>query len=203
MYPLYSLLLTLAAIFSIPYWLSLGLRERKYFQNVRQRFGWKLPVVSTSPRHPKRFAEVAELLSRCGVPYCRRSRIPDAQNREAAIMLLDSIGELRTVYSLAFVVVIGVSFLPACGRHNPLEPAAPGKAIVFGPQMSSFREISRPFLREHATLQWTLDGLPASLIGLLKNGAEQKALGERVSTALRKNQGATESTITLIHPFLN
>lgn len=155
-----------------------------------------------APRHPERFNEVADLLVKTGIPFCRRSQLGmsgDAAGRE--ILLLDTIGELRAVYSLAVVAVIGGSFMPF-GGHNLLEPAAMGKAIVFGPEMSNFKEMASLFLRGQAARQCALESLPAALIELLKNRGARNLLGQRAAAACRENQGATAATMAFLLPHL-
>jgi 3-deoxy-D-manno-octulosonic-acid transferase len=151
-----------------------------------------------APRHPERFAEVAMLLRESGIPFRRRSQHNGAESLPGArILLLDTIGELRAVYSLASVAVIGGSFLPF-GGHNLLEPAALGKAIVFGPEMSNFAEMSRLFLHEHAARQTSIDSLPRALTELLQNAKARNLLGHNALSTFRQNQGATQNTLDFL-----
>ncbi|MFH1574360.1 MAG: 3-deoxy-D-manno-octulosonic acid transferase, partial [Acidobacteriota bacterium] len=154
-----------------------------------------------APRHPERFDEVERIVAQARIPYLRRSLL--AQNRpgEARILILDSIGELRSVYSLASITVIGGSFSPH-GGHNLLEPASWGKAIVFGPYMSNFREAARLFLREQAARQCTPETLPEVLTELLVNDGARSILGRRALLTLQQNQGATAATLAFLRPAL-
>ena len=96
-----------------------------------------------APRHPERFAAVAALLDRSGISWSRRSEwetFRQADFEPGSILLLDSIGELAAVYSLAAVAFVGGS-LVAAGGHNPLEPAQFGVPILMGPHYENFREI--------------------------------------------------------------
>jgi len=160
------------------------------FAKVRQAVPSTRLVIA--PRHPERFDEVAHIIRDSGIPAARRSN-PDTAHDGAAIFLLDSIGELRTAYSLATVVVIGGSFRSS-GGHNPLEPAALGKAILFGPDMSNFREIARVLIREQAALQCTQDRLAQVLIELLQDDRARERLGQRAMAALKANRGAAEKS---------
>jgi 3-deoxy-D-manno-octulosonic-acid transferase len=152
-----------------------------------------------APRHPERFSEVADILAASRIPFVRRTQL--TQGTSAEILLLDTIGELRTVYALASVAVIGGSFLPY-GGHNLLEPAALGKAIVFGPEMSNFRELAALFLQEQAARQCPPQKLAEALAELLGNARALHMLGERASLTFRRNQGATERTLSLLLPYL-
>jgi 3-deoxy-D-manno-octulosonic-acid transferase len=167
-----------------------------------QRLRTAIPAVKTilAPRHPERFGDVADLLQASGIHWMRRSQM-SMEAPESDILLLDTIGELRAIYSLASVAVIGGSFLPY-GGHNLLEPAALGKAIVFGPEMSNFRELASLFLREQAARQCTLDQLAPALVELLTTDAARRLLGERAARTYRQNQGATETTLNFILPHV-
>ncbi len=154
-----------------------------------------------APRHPERFDEVAGLLASGSFTFCRRSLIGSADQSHGEILLLDTIGELRRVYSLATVAVIGGSFLPY-GGHNPLEPASLGKAIVFGHEMNNFREIARLFVEDKAARQCPTGALAAVLVELLTDEQARTALGRSALAEFRRNQGATESTLRILQPHL-
>src|SRR5258706_7187455 len=94
------------------------------------------------PRHPERFAEVAELIKNTGFTWVRRSDTESERDKTAAIILLDSIGELRAVYPLADIVFVGGSLIPH-GGQSIYEPAAAGKAIITGPHTANFEAVVR------------------------------------------------------------
>ena len=112
-------------------------------------------VLVLAPRHPERFREVEKLLSDRSIAYVKRSDLNTGGNgarEERQVVLLDSMGELATLYALASVVFIGGSLVPT-GGHNILEPALFRKPILFGPSMSNFREMSEDFLQQQAAVQ--------------------------------------------------
>ena len=82
-----------------------------------------------------------------GFKTVRRSELPIDAEPRADVVVLDTIGELATVYQLATVAFVGGS-LVATGGHNILEPAVFGKPIVFGPHMSNFAEIAAGVCRQ-------------------------------------------------------
>jgi 3-deoxy-D-manno-octulosonic-acid transferase len=156
------------------------------FAKIRQTIpGTRLVL---APRHPERFDEVAQLISDSSIPAARRSG-PVGSDGEAILYLLDTIGELRFVYSLATVVVIGGSFRSS-GGHNPLEPAALGKAIVFGPDMANFRDIAGVFLRQGAARQCSPESLAQVVIELLRDEDGRQQMGRHALAALNANRGA-------------
>jgi len=88
-----------------------------------------------APRHMNRLGESERALSRAGLRWVRRSRIASGgPSPERDVILLDTMGELSSIYSIAEVAFIGGSFIPV-GGHNPFEPAAWGIPVVFGPYM--------------------------------------------------------------------
>ncbi len=173
--------------------------EETIFLNAYRRVSAILPRTRLvlAPRHPERFEEVADLIAQSGLSFQRRSRLDQSQAAPADVLLLDSLGELRPVYSLASVAVIGGSFLPF-GGHNPLEPAALGKAIVFGPEMSNFKEVARLFLSAGAARQCSIDDLGTTLIELLSDRRASQILGRLAAETLQKSRGAASNTLRLI-----
>jgi 3-deoxy-D-manno-octulosonic-acid transferase len=86
---------------------------------------------------------VEELLQNNGVAFVRRSTLSHPKDviggSRPKVILLDTMGELASVYALAHAVFVGGSLVPI-GGHNVLEPAIAGKAVLFGPFMDSFKE---------------------------------------------------------------
>ena len=103
-------------------------------------------------RHPERFAEVERLCRQEGLSTARRTELPIDDEPRVDAVILDTIGELAHLYQIATAVFVGGSIVPA-GGHNILEPAAHGKAIVFGPHMENFSEIAETFLANDAAVQ--------------------------------------------------
>src|SRR5262245_31304229 len=97
-----------------------------------------------APRHAHRFDAVAEMIKARNQQMLRRTQI-GREYAKPGVLLLDTIGELATVFQYATVVYMGGS-LVSTGGHNVLEPARHSKPIVFGPHMENFRDIARLFL---------------------------------------------------------
>ena len=99
-------------------------------------------VMVLAPRHPERFGAVARLLESSSVSWIRRSAWKGhradgiAPLKPGQVVLLDTIGELASVYAIATVAFVGGSLVPS-GGHNPLEPAQFGVPIVMGPHTSA------------------------------------------------------------------
>jgi 3-deoxy-D-manno-octulosonic-acid transferase len=154
-------------------------------------------------RHPERFAAVAALLDQSGLPWVRRSEWKTAPKPliPGQIVLLDTIGELASVYSLASVAFVGGSLIPA-GGHNPLEPAQFGVPIVMGPHTFNFRAITEDLLAHHAVRIAAKEELAAVLIELLQNRTEAKAMGERAKQVFGSQAGATGRCVDALKKLL-
>ncbi|WP_172293800.1 3-deoxy-D-manno-octulosonic acid transferase [Pseudoruegeria sp. HB172150] len=100
---------------------------------LRSRPGLRLIL---APRHPKRGAELAQMLRQMELRFARRS-VGEEPDETTAVYLADTLGEMPLWYSLAGVTFVGGSFV-ARGGHTPFEPAAAGSAIVHGPDVSNF-----------------------------------------------------------------
>lgn len=162
-----------------------------------------------APRHPERFTEVAQLLESSGLAWTRRSAAPVESDQECAVLLLDSIGELRSVYPLAHLVFVGGSLVPT-GGHNILEPAAVGACTLTGAHTFNFTAIVKAFLEADALLQLPVlsekdapRALCETLAELLSNDERRREIGEHARAALERNRGATKRTVELLAPLLS
>jgi 3-deoxy-D-manno-octulosonic-acid transferase len=160
-----------------------------------------------APRHPERFSAVAALLNRSGVPWVRRSDWPIKPVyaleplKDGEIVLLDSIGELASVYSMATVAFVGGSLAPA-GGHNPLEPAQFGVPIVMGPHYANFRAVTED-LRAHDAIRIApRDQLATTLIHLIQNRNEAGGVGLRAKEVFNRQAGATERCLTALRALV-
>ncbi len=159
-----------------------------------------------APRHLERLDEVEKILRKESVSWMRKSSISggDDLNRERPdVILLDTMGELMTLYSIGSLVFIGGS-LVAIGGHNPLEPLFYKKCVLFGPHMFNFLEISNHLIDAGGAIQVSgKEELFAQVKRLLSNPSEREKLGERGYQFLKKHQGATERMFEEIRPYLN
>ena len=149
-------------------------------------------VLVLAPRHPERFAAVATLLDRSGLRWTRRSEWVDGLLllSQGQIVLLDTIGELASVYSLASVAFVGGSLIPA-GGHNPLEPAQFAVPIVMGPSYENFRTIAEDLRARNAMRVADKDSLASTLIELLGDCNAAEAMGARAKQVFSEQAGAT------------
>jgi 3-deoxy-D-manno-octulosonic-acid transferase len=150
-------------------------------------------VLVLAPRHPERFAEVAELVEQLGFRLHHRS-LWSGEPLAASVLLVDSIGELATLYSLATVAFVGGSLVPR-GGHNILEPALYGVPTITGNHYENFRDVVNFFASRNAVRIVGLAELPLVLIELIENEQERATLGRNALAALASQRGATDRTV--------
>jgi 3-deoxy-D-manno-octulosonic-acid transferase len=151
------------------------------------------------PRKPERFGAAAEMLARAGVPFLRRSALaPGAALALPGVLLLDSMGELSSLFSAADVVFVGGS-LARRGGHNILEPAFFRCPIVVGPHLENFAAIAKRFAAAEAVRGIrTREELAGAIHSLLVDPTAREALGERAYELARSEGGATARAVEAV-----
>jgi 3-deoxy-D-manno-octulosonic-acid transferase len=168
------------------------------FENIRASYPDAVMILA--PRHPERFDEVAQLLERLDVPFQRRS-LWNGEAFAGGVFLVDSIGELASLYALADIAFVGGSLVPR-GGHNILEPAQHGVPIVVGNHTENFRDIIWLFRQNDAVRIVGPAELPLVLMDLLANVEERDGLGKRAAETLKTQTGATERTLQALEKLL-
>lgn len=174
------------------------------FAAIRQK--WPQALLILAPRKPERFAAASDLVTQSGWRPIRRSdlsldgisagSLANEAGSAGSVLLLDTIGELAAVYSLADAVFIGGSLKPGAGGHNPLEPAAFAKPPVFGRSMDNFRDIAGALLESGAAIQVdSAAGLGAAWTELLENAPRRAEMGSAAREIVERNRGATAATL--------
>ena len=150
------------------------------------------------PRKPERFDEVARIIERSGFVCIRRTTHPDDTPVEklpdAAVILGDTMGELRKFYALADVVFVGRSLVPM-GGSDPMEAAALGKPIVVGRHTDNFREPIEALLEADAVrIAEEPSDLADIVLAMLLDNSLADGLRARAKQVVLDHQGATERT---------
>ncbi len=115
---------------------------------------------------------------------------------------MNTTGELKEFYKVATVVFVGKS-LTAEGGQNPIEPAALGKPIVFGPNMQNFLAIVKILLNRQAAIQVKdASQLEAVFQRILKDSDFAKKLGDNALKVINENRGAIEKTMSMMFNVL-
>jgi 3-deoxy-D-manno-octulosonic-acid transferase len=156
-------------------------------------------VMILAPRHPERFGRVAQLLRSRNEQSVRRSNWMKrpAKIKAGTVVLLDSIGELASVYAVASVAFVGGSLIPA-GGHNPLEPAQFAIPVVMGTHYANFRAIIDTLVNAEAVKLATNETLVPILEMLLSDRDAASALGVRALEVFHHQSGATARATTAL-----
>jgi len=160
-------------------------------------------VMVLAPRHPDRFAAVAGMVAGSGFALIRASefRKEPVAVGAGSFFLLDTIGDLARIYSLGAVAFVGGS-LVAKGGHNPLEPAQFAVPVVMGPSFENFREVVESMRQAKAIRIVAPEMLTETLIAMLQNIEEARALGERGRMVFEEQAGATARTVQALTALL-
>ncbi len=164
------------------------------FRRLSEKY--KNALLILAPRHPERFDRVAEMLGAEGLSFARRSSL-DRQSvlPLPGVLLLDSLGELASLYRLARAVFIGGS-LVNWGGHNVLEPAFASRPVVVGPHMQNFRAIADALLAADAMVQVKdAAALAAAWLELLDRPDRATEVGERARRIAESHRGATTRAV--------
>lgn len=154
-------------------------------------------VMVLAPRHPERFERVAALSHQLGVPLVQRSTWDGGSIAAGTVFLLDSIGELGSVYGLGALAFVGGS-LVASGGHNPLEPARSAVPVLMGPHFENFRD-AVALLRAVDALQVVQQsGAGEVIAALLAEPGKAAAMGARGKAAFDTRAGATGRAVEAI-----
>lgn len=150
------------------------------------------------PRHAERRSEIASLLDKSELPWHQRSKEKQAATG-TLIYLADTTGELSRLQQLGDVVFVGKSLPPNTGGQTPIEAAAYGLPLVYGPHMSNFRTICQTLEQSHAAHRATSETEARNLIlDLLEHPEKRRSLSEAQQAWHQTQRGATERTVKLI-----
>lgn len=159
-------------------------------------------LLALAPRHPQRFEAVAAALSAQGIAFVRHAQAPTAEvAASAAVVLVDSLGELLEFYAAADAAFVGGSLVPA-GGHNLLEPAALGRPIATGPHQFNAEDVARR-LFECGAARRVCDEqtLGETMIEWLRDPPAGAQTGARGKEMIAANRGALERLLALIVPL--
>jgi 3-deoxy-D-manno-octulosonic-acid transferase len=151
-----------------------------------------------APRHPERFASVTTSISQSGLRCWKRSEWKN-EALSGGVFLLDSIGELASIYAIASAAFVGGSLVPR-GGHNILEPAQFGKPIFVGPYTENFRDIINIFKDADAVHVLDPQELSSEFASMLD--PQWQTMGERGLQVFRAHAGATQKTLDALEVLM-
>jgi 3-deoxy-D-manno-octulosonic-acid transferase len=172
-----------------------------------------------APRKPEYFQQAADFIHESRRKFLRRSEMKIAGNGAAnggpgaasegagipadvTVVLLDSIGELASIYQLADGAFVGGSLVES-GGHNILEPAAFGKIPVFGPSMENFAEMASRFVSAKAAVQVeSPEDAGVAWIELLRDPERARGMSETAKRLVDESRGATARAMEEVAKYL-
>ncbi len=158
------------------------------YMDLRHAFGPFLLILA--PRHVERASLVARWVAEKGLACQFHSELAGGRPRRAEVVVVDTVGDLFRIYSLATVVFCGGSLVPL-GGQNILEPAAWGKPVIYGPHMDDFSE-ARSMLESCGAGRtvYSASDLARAARRILAEPALACKLGEAARKALKDHNGA-------------
>jgi len=153
------------------------------------------------PRHPQRFDEVADVLTKRGLRFVRRSEGKSVP-ADVGIVLGDTMGELLAYYAAADVAFVGGSLLPL-GGQNLIESIAAGTPTIVGPHTFNFAEAAAQAVAANAALRVAdADGLVAAVADLLSDPLRATAMRDAGLAFHAAHRGAIDRLWAWLAPRL-
>jgi len=184
---------------------------------LQQHDSLKKPLLILVPRHPDRFAEVADLLYQSGLSFERRSSLSDLRSSAELdpslhwgtmdILLGDSMGEMAAYYSASDLVVMGGSLLPT-GGQNLIEACANGCPVILGEHTYNFQQASEDAITCGAAVRIEgsnhnlVQSLSEALRTLLTNTSQRQMMSAKALQYASQHQGATQRILDRLRPVL-
>jgi 3-deoxy-D-manno-octulosonic-acid transferase len=171
---------------------------------------WPAALLILAPRKPQHFDSASREIEVHGRAVIRRSALdlaPDgggsaALSTPGSVLLLDSVGELASLYALADAVFVGGSLVPN-GGHNILEPAIAGRVPVYGPSMHNFKEIAERYQEAGAGIEIAnAQELAVAWAALLRDPAERARRGAAARALVGRYRGATDDAVERLRGLL-
>ena len=146
------------------------------------------------PRHPERFDAVTQAAKQAGLNVQRRSQ--GNANPDCQVYVADSMGEMLQLLSAADLVLMGGSLIPH-GGHNPIEPAALGKATLTGPHYTNFAAVVDALVAEQALAVVEPEQLAQDILQYLNDPALCQQMGQTGQRVVNNNRGAVQRLVLL------
>jgi len=167
----------------------------KAFSKIKERYKDILLIIA--PRDPKRANSLCQIFKSAGFSVKMMSENFHSE-KFTDVIIVDVMGILRKLYAIADIAFVGGSLVP-CGGHNPLEPAAYSKPILFGHDMSDFKQIAEMLLESGGAIQVKdADDIYHIISELLEDEDYSEKTGKEAFKVFFANKGAVEKTVNVI-----
>jgi 3-deoxy-D-manno-octulosonic-acid transferase len=163
--------------------------EEELLLDALQSGPWFIILV---PRHPERFEDVAQLLTRKNIPFSRWSKGP----YQGKVLLVDAMGQLPICYSHSRLAIVAGSYIEHIGGHNVLEPCLYGTPVIFGPHTYGQKEFATRALESGAGKIAPLTELRNVVETFFSNPVQEKEMKKSAQQLIQSSRGATERTLS-------
>jgi 3-deoxy-D-manno-octulosonic-acid transferase len=164
--------------------------------------GGRRALLILATRNPRYFQLAENVLRQRKLAYLKRSQLP-ADGQRPAVIFLDRIGELASLYQLATAAFVGGSLVPNGGGQSPLEAANCAVPVAVGPNMNNFRLVAEIFDQANAWRRITSsDELADAWSSWLDNPQLAHDLGQRAAKLIESHRGALARTLEVLQDFL-
>ena len=179
------------------------------FSRLRKE-GYHLDLLLV-PRYPENVTHIENIVREYNYIPLRKTLIDKEEIKSAvdysnSIVIVDTIGELKTMYSVADIAYVGGSLFyrgSNKGGHNMMEPAILGVAVMFGPYNSAFQDTVKDLIEANAAIMIRdREGMYEELKGFLSKPEKISHMGKSAREVILKNQGATRRNFELLRHYL-
>jgi 3-deoxy-D-manno-octulosonic-acid transferase len=176
------------------------------FTALRRRLPQARFIVA--PRWVHEAPAMAERFTREGFRVARKTAVEQGggNGHPYDILILDTFGELRTMYGLGDAAFIGASLVPINERragHNPLEPLAHGVVPLYGPCMNLWRGVTRELAQAWPALEVdSSQQLAERVDDVLAGRAPLTAIREAGFRLVQRSGGAVDRTVAFLRHHL-
>ena len=155
-----------------------------------------------APRHPERGESVTASLQMMSLATARRST-GEPMTADTQAYVADTLGEMGLLFALADVTVMGGSFAPGIGGHNPLEPARLGVPVVSGPHVFNFAEVYEAMVAaDAAVIAPDFEELSAELETLVTDEARRGVMSRAAKAFAAQGDVALDAAWAKLKPLL-
>ena len=155
-------------------------------------------ILILAPRRIERAGEVAKLLEKKNISFCRRSLLEN--NEPNGVILLDTMGDLAEIYSLGQVAFIGRSLVEPGGGHSLIEPLSHGVVVLHGPHIENIGPVANEANKLGlAFTVYNAEDIQEQIHALLENSNHRIELVAKAKSFVNDQKGAAEkmAAITL------
>lgn len=180
--------------------------EHEIIVDVYKKILRTLPetLLIIAPRHVDKIQHIIDMVKSKELSFQLKTEIDkDECLRTAPVVIVNTIGDLQSTYSIASIVFCGGSLEPL-GGQNILEAAVWGKPVFYGPSMEDFLDAKALLDKTGGGIQVKGDReLAERMLYYLTHPDEADAIGRFAKKAVMLNKGAADKHAAVICRLIN